>query len=507
MAAPTSTLWPALPAGLRTDELTESGRYDVVVVGAGIVGLTTAHLAARAAMRVAVVEGRWPGAGTTGRSTAKATLLQGTTASQILRRHGSGVLRHYIDANRAGMELLRSNLQGSGVPWEERDAWSYAADKAGRGRIEAEAAALRTAGVAAQVAATDELPFTTGGGVQVADQLQLDPSAYIAWLVAQARQAGAEVAWPLRAMGVTPDKAGGMVVDCGGLRLTARWVVLATLLPFPLRTLMFAVSSPSRSYAVSGWAERPDRPQGMYLSVGDGPTRSLRTATDASGREVLLVGGHGHPTGKQLPASGHLRQLLQWGEQHFGPPGEQHRWSAQDYISADVLPHIGSAHRVAPDRLLFACGFSKWGITNGSAAAIALVGMMQDRAPAWAAPLRPRIPRGSGTGGRLMRINLDVGLELVRGWASDPRSSAKLPAEGGAGVLRHLPAPVAVSRIDGRLRACSARCTHIAGIVRYNDVEQTWDCPLHGSRFGLDGEVIEGPAVEALHPRKVPGSG
>lgn len=160
----TSTVWSAMPDDLTASRLPDPASFDVVVVGAGIVGLTTGLLAARAGLRVAVVEAREPGAGTTGRSTAKASLLQGATASEILRRHGEGVLRHYVEANRAGLELLTSNLQGSGVPWEQRDAWTYAADGPAGERIDAEAAALRRVGVEAELAATDELPLRPGAG-------------------------------------------------------------------------------------------------------------------------------------------------------------------------------------------------------------------------------------------------------------------------------------------------------------------------------------------------------
>lgn len=70
-----------------------SGSYDVVVVGAGLTGLVTALLFARAGCSVAVVEGRRIGDGTTGHSTAKTSVLQGTRLSEIARRHGTETLR------------------------------------------------------------------------------------------------------------------------------------------------------------------------------------------------------------------------------------------------------------------------------------------------------------------------------------------------------------------------------------------------------------------------------
>ncbi len=395
----TSTVWSghARRAAARISSRRPAS-FDVVVVGAGIVGLTTA--AARRPCGHAGGRRRGPRAG---RRHDRTVHGQGHACSRA-RPHR----RSCADTERGccgttstptgrawtccGRTCRTATCPGSSgtpgpTPPTSRPAIA----------VHAEAAALRSAGVEAELAATDELPFDTWGGVRVADQVQLDPAAYVGWLVRQAQQAGAQVTWPLRAHG--GDAEGRR--DGRGLRQPAAVGALGrpgdpAAVPAAHPDVRRGRAEPLLRDQRLGRPRR-NRPQGMYLSVGDGPTRSLRTATDPAGREVLLIGGHGHPTGKALPASGHLHQLQQWGQQQFGPPGEQHRWSAQDYLSADLLPHIGAAHRVAPDRLLFACGFSKWGITNGTAAAIALVADMQGQAPAWAAPLRPRVPRGRAT--------------------------------------------------------------------------------------------------------------
>ena len=55
-----------------------------------------------------------------------------------------------------------------------------------------------------------------------------------------------------------------------------------------------------------------------------------------------------------------------------------------------------------------------------------------------------------------------------------------------------------ISTVGGTPRAVSAVCTHLGGVLSWNDAELTWDCPLHGSRFAPDGTRIEGPACRDL---------
>ncbi|MEI2642763.1 MAG: Rieske 2Fe-2S domain-containing protein [Candidatus Nanopelagicales bacterium] len=140
-----------------------------------------------------------------------------------------------------------------------------------------------------------------------------------------------------------------------------------------------------------------------------------------------------------------------------------------------------------------ATGFGKWGITNGSAAAQILAGYVTDELPEWGRLYRPRITSGLSGWRQLVVQNADVAAHLAKGWLLEPR----LATDGNA-VRRDLPVPEAESTVDGVRRVCSAVCTHLGGIVRWNDAENSWDCPLHGSRFGPDGSVLSGPATEPL---------
>src|ERR671937_432682 len=72
-------------------------------------------------------------------------------------------------------------------------------------------------------------------------------------------------------------------------------------------------------------------------------------------------------------------------------------------------------------------------------------------------------------------------------------------APGHGGIVNVAGRHVAVYRdAEGRTYELSPRCTHMGCTVDWNDPNQTWDCPCHGSRYAFDGSVVRGPASEPL---------
>ena len=493
----TSPLWrrPDPSAPPSPVDMPESA--DVVVVGAGITGLTTATLLAERGVDVVVVERNRVGSGTSGRTTAKVSALHGTLGHRIRAEHGTQTLRDYVEANKAGLDLVAEVCAETSVQTQRRDAWTYATDAEGRRLVEAEHEALADAGLPTELADTTELPFATTAAVRLGSQLQLDPLAYLHALAERFVRAGGRLVEQTRALAVDPLVTTGPLTTrlSGGHTLTSDWVVLATLMPFPLRTLLFAAATPARSSLLAcSLTDGAPMPTGMYLSATS-PTRSLRTAQAEDGSPRLLVGGGGHPTGQGGSAVAHVRELADWAEQTFPVTDISHRWSAQDFVSADLLPHVG---RATHPRLLVATGYGKWGFTNGSAAGIALADTVTATLPEWARSWQPRIPTGVPAAMRLARAQADVGAHMVKGWARTARSASSTPSDGDGTVDRAGLRPRATSRVDGVERSVSAVCTHLGGIVAWNDAERSWDCPLHGSRFGPGGEVRCAPAVRPL---------
>jgi glycine/D-amino acid oxidase-like deaminating enzyme/nitrite reductase/ring-hydroxylating ferredoxin subunit len=495
-----TSLWMDTVALPETHEWQDGAHHDVVVVGAGLTGLATAYLLARRGVGVTVLEARTVGAVTTGGTTGKVSLLQGTALSRIRELAGEDAARTYVRANRAGQEWLLEEL-GEGDTLQRRDAWTYAVTDAGRRRAAQEWHACAAAGL--PVKAVDPgstgLPFRTVAALRLEGQAQVHAGRMLDLLLRRVLDAGGTVVEGVRVTGVDGRLPGAVQTDHGTVH--ADRVILATGTPFLDRGLHFALLAPGRSYG-SAYEVPGPVPAGMYLSA-DTPTRSLRTAP-VEGRELLVVGGNGHPVGRPDERGMTPRALVEeldgWTMEHFPGARRTHLWSAQDYTSPDGIPYVGPVHG-SEDRILLATGFNKWGMTNGAAAALALAGKVVGQTPPWADLLAGR-GAGVSRARSIAKLNAQVAGRLATGLVGAESVPAPDTVPEGCGVVgRDGVRPVSVSTVGGVTRRVAGRCTHLGGILEWNDSELTWDCPLHGSRFGPDGTVLEGPATRDLEAR------
>jgi glycine/D-amino acid oxidase-like deaminating enzyme/nitrite reductase/ring-hydroxylating ferredoxin subunit len=469
--------------------------YDVVVAGAGLTGMVTALLLARSGCRVAVLEARHLGAGTTGHTTAKISLLQGTRLSQIASKQPDDILRAYVEANSEGQQWLLRYCDDHDVAVQRRPAYTYATTDRGESAAHAELDACHTAGVDALWSDTVELPFPTRGAVRLDDQAQLDPMDLMIALVDDVQHHGGVVFDSTRVTSVPLGSESTITTNRGSV--SAPQLVLATGIPVLDRGAYFARLQPLRSYALAFQVAESSTPKGMYLS-SDAQTRSLRSLP-RDGTELLLVGGNGHTVGRRSPTSERVEDLTSWTREQFPGARVTHSWSAQDYASIDTLPYVGSL-TPGSDRCFVATGYDKWGMTNAVAAGLALSSRILGGSTEWAQALDSWRLRELGGLPSAARLNADVALHLAQGWLRTAVGSGqpRIPDEGQGHVERDGRRPVAVCTVDGMTRRYSAVCPHLGGILSWNDAEQSWDCPLHGSRFSAGGELLEGPATAGL---------
>ena len=483
------SLWRDRPP-IESDELAEV-RYDDVVVGAGLTGLVTGLLLARSGRRVVVLEAREVGAVTTGNTTGKVSLLQGTRLSRVLDRQSEKVAQAYLEANREGQAWLLRFCEDHGVPFDRRPAVTYAHDDSTLDSAHAEHAAAERLGLPVHWETQLDVPFPHRGGTVLDDQAQLDAMDVLAALVTELRREGGVVVTGARVTGASLTGPISASLE-DGRTVGADNLVLATGTPILDRSLYFAKLEPQRSYALA--FRHDEAPEQMLLSAGP-PTRSVRDAHSDSGR-LLLVGGEGHTVGRARSPQEHLDALRRWAEQWYPGAQETHAWSAQDYSTPDGIPFVGVMPR-GRGHIYVATGYGKWGLTNGVAAALSVTQQIHGRMPSWQRPMSRRVTRPSGAL-MLGRLNAEVGMHLVGDLLAAEARSAAEPEEGEGHVGRRGVLPVGTAKVDGQSCSVVALCTHLGGTVRWNDVENSWDCPLHGSRFSADGEVLEGPATKPL---------
>ncbi len=267
-------------------------------------------------------------------------------------------------------------------------------------------------------------------------------------------------------------------------------------MPFPDRALLFARMHPERSYSLAIRIDG-DPPPGMFINAGD-PTRSIRSHP-LGGEELLLIGGEGHKVGQGGSTLSRYERLRDFAVERFPVRSVKYRWSTQDNMSVDASPYIG---RLTPRSrgALTATGYGKWGLAMGVAAAGMLCDAVVERENGLAPFFDPNRPPSLRALPELAIENGNAGLHFAADRLTKRARESSLDLAPGEGqVVSRGGRQLGVARSKrGTIQVVSARCTHLGCIVSWNDAEQSWDCPCHGSRFGLDGSILQGPAVQPL---------
>ena len=492
--SPVRSLWLDTSEGPAYPSLSRDIEVDVVVVGAGITGITTGLLLKRGGARVAVLEAGRVCEGTTGHTTAKVSSLHGTVYRELSSTFGEEGARVYAQANEGGLDLISRLVRELAIDCDLRRKpnYTYATTPAGLRDVEQEAEAARAAGLPVMFTDRLDLPYPVSGAVGVPDQAEFHPRRYVLALAAELAGDGSHVFEHSRVTAV--DQGAPVRVRANGRRITAGTVIVATGMPILDRGLYFARETPVRSYVVAvrgGW-----RAEGMYISA-DEPTRSLRTHPHGDG-ELILVGGESHKPGTGDPARSYDR-LEAFAREQLDAQDVAYRWATQDYVPADGMPYVG---RLWPfsDRVLTATGFRKWGLANGTAAATILSDRVLGRDNPWSRTFDSMRVKPLAAARGILKEGAQDGFYFFADRVRKRASAQDVPPGEGRVVGNGVSQSAVYRDEAGTLHSLSARCTHLGCIVSWNGAERTWDCPCHGSRFDVDGRVVQGPAVSPLPP-------
>ena len=261
------------------------------------------------------------------------------------------------------------------------------------------------------------------------------------------------------------------------------------------------VLGPYRDYGIAARLNNGAYPEGIFWSREE-KTHSIRSTT-AGDQTYLIVIGEEHKTGQHDDAPHYYENVEEYARSHFDVAEITHRWSAQGYRSADLLPYIGPA--AGNDNVYIAAGFGTNGLIYGPLAAQIIADDIIGRENRWADRYRARRVSVTKSAREFLRENLDNAEQYLRGYLTKADVASVADVAPGTGALVEIDGDkVALYRQpSGELIALSPVCTHLGCIVRWNAAETSWDCPCHGSRFNYDGEVIEGPALSPLARKEI----
>lgn len=475
------------------DSLREDISTDVTIIGGGITGITTAYLLCIAGVKVSLIEAGNIVNGTTGHTTAKVTSQHGIIYDEFINHFGVEKAQQYFNATDSARAFIKNTIQQLNIScdYEEHEAYIYTNSEAELDKLEKEAKAYEILNIPGKL--VNKMPLTKlplKQALMMEGQAQFHPIKYLVSLVEQIVQNGGQIFENTTAVkieeGSTPK-----VVTRNGKEITSKYVVCCSHYPFyDLAGFYFARLYQERAYIVAVKSKEP-YPGGMYISA-ESPTRSVRS-TPYGDENLLLLSGENHKTGHGINTMKHYEALADFGKEVLGVDEIQYRWSTQDIYTLDKLPYIGQ-YTSSSDNIFIATGYRKWGMTNGTIAGVILSDLITKGANPFADLYTPSRFHADPDIKRFIEHNADVAYQLVKGKIG---MNVKHPEDIAIGEGAHVKINGekcgAYRDENGNLHIVDATCTHMGCEVEWNDGDNSWDCPCHGSRFSINGDCIEGP--------------
>jgi glycine/D-amino acid oxidase-like deaminating enzyme/nitrite reductase/ring-hydroxylating ferredoxin subunit len=475
---------------------------DVVIVGSGIAGLSTAYELLELGRSVVVIDRGRIGGGMTARTTAHLASALDDYYSELVAIHGDDNARHYHRSQAAAIDRIETicSSEAPDADFARLDGYLFLAHPDDQADLEEEYRTCERLGLA--VSWADSAPiagFDTARAIRFANQARVHPSRYIAGLAAAVRRGGGRIYADTAYVADREDERGVEIETAAGHRIRADAAVFATNSPVNDRVAIHTKQLPMRTYAIAGRVPAGTVTDALFWDTLEA-YHYVRIQPLHDGSDLLIVGGEDHRSGEADDMPARFDALTRWTRERFAPFAEpDYRWSGQVLEPIDFMPFSG--RNPGSRRTFIHSGDSGQGITNGVAGALTIAPLVAEQPAPFAALFDPsRKPLTS----RPSLANFVEGqIGAAKNFAEylgpgEVGSESELAPGEGAIVRRGLRKFAVYRAGDGSLERRSATCTHAGCIVHWNSLESCWDCPCHGSQFAPDGTVLNGPAVKPL---------
>jgi len=474
------------PIARRFEALAGLHSTEVLIIGGGITGLTTAIELAERGHVVTVCDAQAIGAGTTAGSSAHLDAHPEITPRNLIDTLGPDDAAVYTSLRLAAIDAIERRSAGE-ADFARVSAYQYSENGNDGAELRENMDAARQLGLS--VSWCDNVPISRAAcGYRIANMARFDCRKYLSRLVDIAVDLGVTIFEKTLVAGPTEEQVTSLSAGDGNVKF--EHVVCATHCSFTSGNLLYAATPPYQSYIVVAKVHRP--PDDALFWDNSDPYYYVRRVGEDH-ESLILVGGCDHRTGTGDSVKA-MECVEDWIHQRFEVQSIVQRWSAEFFEPTDGLPMIG----LGPGKknIWVATGLSGVGLTLGTAAATLIADGIEGKKIALEDAFSPN--RMALSKDWLLEQGTAAANLAERVWPASSVSVKDLDdGEGHVGKVdgQH----VAVCRdVDGCIHTLDPICPHMGGVLHWNEAEQTWDCPLHGGRFTASGKRMYGPPESDL---------
>ncbi len=493
-----TSLWQhKMPEYISKSKKTGDEIFDVLIVGGGITGITTALQLQKAGKKCILAEAHTIGFGTSGGTTAHLNTFMDNSYANIEKDFGEDNAQLLASAAREALDLVKKNIKEYAIDCEhsEQEGYLFSQDEKQTKELDDIYDASKKAGCEIRYENKIPVPVDFIKAVVFEKQAQFHPAKYFYALAKVFEDAGGVLLQGCRITGVH-EKGDHLEIESFLGKIEARQLIYATHIPPGVNLLHFRCA-PYRSYAMGIKLKNNKYPDGLAYDMYD-PYHYYRTQ-EVDGQKYLIAGGEDHKTAHQTNTEECFRKLEAYLRKYFDIEEVSFKWSSQFFAPADGLPYIGHLPG-NPDNVFVATGFGGNGMTYSHVTALMLTDIIVKGESRYEKLFDPNRIKPVAGFENFVKEAADVVAKFIgdRFAKTKIKELAEL-APGEAKVVKYEGDSIALYKDkNGLLHAVNPACTHVNCIVGWNTAEQTWDCPCHGARFSMDGEVLTGPARKDL---------
>ena len=476
--------------------LEKDKKTEICIIGAGLFGLTTAYYLSKKGKKVIVIEKGRIGEKVSGNTTGKITSQHGLFYNHLINDFGEEYAQKYLESNEQAIKNILKIIETENIECdlEEKNSYVYTTKQEEVIEIEKEVEAVNKLGKNAKFVNKIDLPFAIQGAIEFENQAQFNPRKYMYGLCERILKEN-DVYEFTTALEINKSMIGYDVITDKGT-INAKHVVIATHYPiknFP--GLYFTKMYQSTSYVIAIKTNQK-LPQDMYINVKE-PFYSFRTAK-YNGEQILLICGSDHKTGEPIANDGKYKELEKKAKELYPDAQILFRWNTRDCIGLDKVPYIGEFSNIMKN-VYVGTGFKKWGMTLSNVAANIvsddILGETNQYKDIFTAtrvePIKNRWEEKN-------MIKESVNSILLNKFKVEPEDIEKIKNDNGA-IIKINGENIGIYKdIEGKVYAVKPNCAHLGCLLSWNNLDKTWDCPCHGSRFDYKGENIYEPAIKNL---------